>query len=87
MPRYFFNRVDGIRDQDTDGLELPSIDHARYEAVAFAADTLKDDSFALWDGGEVRIEVVDSEQILLFAILISAINGTPEPSLKIIAET
>ena len=78
VPRYFFNRVDGKRDQDVDGLELPNVDHARYEAVAFAADTLKDDSFALWDGGEVRIEVADSMQLVIFTVVISAIHQTAE---------
>ena len=80
MPRYFFNRVDGRRDPDPEGLELPSLDHARYEAILFAADTLKDDSFSLWDGGEVRIEVVDSFQVLVFTVLISVVDRTKSVS-------
>lgn len=73
MSRYFFNRLDGQRDPDLEGIELPSLSHARFEAVSFAADTLKEDSFSLWDGGEVRIEVVDETQTLLFTIVIKSV--------------
>ena len=76
MPRYFFNRVDGKRDQDPEGVELLGLEQARCEAVAFAADTLKDDAYALWDGGEVRIEVVDSARAVVFMVVISAIDAT-----------
>jgi hypothetical protein len=76
VPRYFFNRVDAKRDQDRDGVELASLEQARCEAVAFAADTLKDDAYALWDGGEVRIEVVDSTRAVVFTVVISAIDAT-----------
>lgn len=76
MPRYFFNRIDGLRDQDLEGVELASLADVRFEAIAFAADTLREDSFAMWEGGEVRIEVVDSAKVLIFSILISVIDGT-----------
>ncbi len=75
MPRYFFNRVNGTRDPDAEGLELPGLDDARYEALVFAADTLRLDCSALWDGGEVCIEVVDGSQTPIFTVVISAKNG------------
>lgn len=81
MPRYFFNRIDGKRDADNEGIELAGLADARYEAIAFAADTLKDDSFALWDGGEVRIEVVDSARVLIFSIVISVVDDTTKMQL------
>ena len=74
MARYFFNRVDGHADPDPEGLELSSLSDARYEAILFAADTLKDTSYALWDGGEVRVEVTDDKQTLLFIVSISAVD-------------
>ena len=74
MARYFFHRVDGHVDPDQEGLELSSLADARYEAILFAADTLKDTSYALWDGGEVRVEVTDVEQTLLFVVAISAVD-------------
>lgn len=77
MPRYFFNRIDGKRDLDQEGLELAGLDDVRIEAIAFAADTLKEDSFELWTGGEVRIEVVDSAQLLIFTVVISVVDGIP----------
>lgn len=63
----------GLRGAGT--RELPGLEEARYEAIAFAADTLKDDVYALWDGGKVRIEVKDSAQSLVFTIFISAVIG------------
>ena len=74
VSRYFFNRVDGTFDPDPEGLDLPSPEHARYEALAFAADTLKRDSRALWDGGEVRIEVLDSLKNRIFTVVIYTEN-------------
>lgn len=82
MTRYFFNRVDGRRDVDAEGLDLPSLDHARHEAIVFAADTLKDDSLVLWAGGEVRIEVVDSEHSQVFTVVITAQDHTIGPVLE-----
>lgn len=76
MPRYFFNRIDGTRDLDPEGIDLPSLDHARHEAVVFAADTLKDDPLTLWTGGEVRIEVVDGAQARIFTVVITAYDYT-----------
>ena len=81
MPRYFFNRIDGVRDIDQDGVDLPDFSHAKHEAITFAADTLKHDSHKLWNGGEVRIEVVDSDLTLVFAILISVVETVEELSL------
>ena len=72
MPRFFFNRADGHDDPDREGIDLKDVTAARHEAVIFAADTLKDTSYALWDGGEVRIEVRDDSQTLLFTVVISA---------------
>lgn len=76
VPRYFFHRIDGAWDLDPEGIDLPSLDHARHEAVIFAADTLKDDPLMLWTGGEVRIEVVDSAQARIFTVVITAEDYT-----------
>ena len=75
MPRYYFDRIDGVFDADPEGLELKDLDEARGEAVNFAADTLKNLSGSLWNGEKIRIEVKDSAKELLFTISISAENA------------
>lgn len=74
MPRYFFHRADGSTDRDKDGTELPSLDQARKEAVVFAGETLKFKPEILWDGGEFRVEVEDTEGDLLFVLKVSAVD-------------
>ena len=38
--RYFFNEFDGEYKADDSGLELPSMDDARFEAVRYAGEVL-----------------------------------------------
>lgn len=80
MPRYFFHRVNGARDHDHEGLVLPGLEEARYEAINFASDTLKDRKYALWEGGEVHIEVTDLSRNLLFIVFLTAENVSPQNS-------
>lgn len=75
MPRYFFHRTDGTRDVDHEGTELPDLHRARIEAVLFAAGTLKDDPDELWQGGELRIEVSDETSMILFTVIMLAIDS------------
>ena len=70
MPRYYFDRINGSLDPDTDGSELLDIGEAKREAVAFAAGTLKD--LSSWESGELRIEVLDDARTVIFAVSIIA---------------
>lgn len=72
MPHYFFNRRDGVVDPDREGIELSDLVAARIEAVLFAADSIKDKNFKIWDGGKIFIDVEDSARESVFVISIEA---------------
>jgi len=42
VPRYFHNEIGGQLKPDDAGLEFPSIEAARVEAVRYAAEALRD---------------------------------------------
>ena len=75
MPRYYFNRVDGGIELDTEGVELRDLQDARIEAVLFAGQTLKDRPELVWSGHELRIQVSGRERNLLFTIAITMITS------------
>ena len=43
MPRYHFGSVDGHRERDEEGTELPNIEAARVAAIKYAGEVLQSD--------------------------------------------
>jgi hypothetical protein len=80
MPRYFFNRSDGYFERDLDGTELKDVHAARIEAVTFAGASLKEDPSKVWAGQDFRVEVTDANGLILFTVIVLAINS-PSTSL------
>lgn len=74
MARYFFHRIDGGFDPDTDGTECDDLQVARLEALSYAAGLLRDHPEFVWADREMRIAVVDEWDHLLFTILIRVIE-------------
>ena len=72
LPRFFFDVHDGFVSPDDTGTELPSVVHARMEAVKFAGVHLSHEPELVWDGRELRILVFDKNRTLLTTVLISA---------------
>jgi hypothetical protein len=75
MPRYHFNLSDGRSIPDLEGSELPDLASARREAARYAGQLLQDDPQAVWDGGEWVLEVTDARGLLLFRLILSAIEA------------
>lgn len=75
MPRYFFHTADGSRARDVDGTELPDHGAARKEAIMFAGSSLRDCPDLLWDGRDFRVEVTDEREMLLFTIIMLAVDA------------
>jgi hypothetical protein len=48
MPRYFFHVHDGVDQPDTEGVEFPSPEDARTEAVTAMGEALRDLDGAFW---------------------------------------
>lgn len=75
MPRFFFNTADGGRDEDKNGVELPSLAAARNEATRYAGSVLGDQPDIL-SNGRFCVEVTDADGELLFEIVTSMVDGT-----------
>jgi hypothetical protein len=75
MARYFFHAVNGGRDRDTAGMELPDEAAARTEAIRFAGSILANEPAVLCGGGGFRIEATDQTQRLLLTVIALAIDA------------
>lgn len=74
---FFFDISDGSRETDADGTELANLDAARAEAIKFAGGLLRDHAHIIWDGHDLRVEVLDDRRSPLFAVVVSAVNLFP----------
>jgi hypothetical protein len=68
MRRYFFNMVDGTRDEDRRGTLLADDSAAFREAVRFAGLALASEPQLLTDHLRFGVEVVDENDVLLFVV-------------------
>lgn len=75
MPRYFFHTADGSYARDTDGTELPDHRSARKEAIKYAGSVLTHDPDLLWDGRDFRVEVTDESDLVLFTVIMLAVDS------------
>jgi phage terminase large subunit-like protein len=73
--RYFFNLAGAIYDADVEGYELPTFGDARIMAAKHASEILRDRPGAVWEGEELRVEVTDSQQIVLFTLIILGVDN------------
>ena len=73
--RYFFNEFDGAYKADDAGLELPSLDDARLEAVRYAGEVMRDHPTLIWKGDDFRVEVTDESQLMLFTVIVVAVDA------------
>ena len=79
MPKYFFNLADGHVSLDQEGSEVVSLEQARIEAVIYAASILRDRPDEVWAGGNWRVEVADEQGILLFTVVVMALDAIHRP--------
>jgi len=70
MPRYFFDAANGSCHSDLEGAELASTAEARSYAIRYAGQSLSDDPALLAGEEDFRVEVRDSERLLLFTVTI-----------------
>ena len=72
---YFFNLAGAIYDPDVEGIELPSMSAARIEAAKHAAELLHDSPDLVWKGDELRVEVTDASQLVLFTVIVLGVDS------------
>ena len=84
LPRYHFNLYDGERDLDVDGIELASWQDARFEAIRYAGEVLKEDPKRIAQTGDWRMEVTDDVGLILyrldFCVIESAATSRSSPT-------
>ena len=73
--RYFFNQAGVVFDPDNEGFELPSHDDARVMAVRTAGEVMRDHPTLVWHGEDFRIEVTDSNRMLLFTVVVIGVDS------------
>ena len=71
----FFNLAGAIYDPDDKGMEVPTIGDARILAARHLAEIIRDQPDSVWKGDEVRVEVTDANQLLLFTIIAVGVDA------------
>lgn len=72
---YFFNIAGAIYDPDVEGVELPTMGDARVAAARHAGELLRDRPGVIWEGEELRIEVTDARQLVLFTLIVMGVDS------------
>jgi hypothetical protein len=75
----FFNLAGAAYDPDVEGMELPSIVEARLEAARYIGEVIRDRPNLVWAGEEVRVEVTDARQLILFTIIVLGVDAPSSP--------
>lgn len=77
MPLFFFDISNGRPDRDAEGFEFATLDQARTQAIRFAGEMLQFHSELIWEGHDLRVEVLNGARTPLFAVITSARNLFP----------
>jgi hypothetical protein len=76
MECYHFNVLDrGEAIEDSDGMELPSMEAARRTAAQLASDILADSAKQAWHGADWQVQVTNGAGLILFTLLITGIDA------------
>jgi hypothetical protein len=71
----FFNLAGAVHDPDVEGIEIASIGAARIEAARYIGEVIRDRPNLVWAGEEVRVEVTDERQLILFTIIVVGVDS------------
>lgn len=71
----FFNVAGATHDPDVEGMEIASLGDARIEAARYIGEVIRDRPDLVWAGEEVRVEVTDSERLVLFTIMVVGVDA------------
>jgi hypothetical protein len=71
----FFDLAGAVYDPDIEGYEVATIDQARVLAAKHVAKIIGDRPEVVWAGEEVRLEVTDERQLVLFTIMVVGVDA------------
>lgn len=66
--RYFFHCAEAPHHFDNEGMELESLDAARYQASRWLAELLTELPDVFWSSGRLAIFVTDADWKLIFSL-------------------
>ena len=72
---FFFNLAGATYDPDVVGIELPSMADARIAAAVHAGELLRDRPGLAWEGEELRVEVTDANQLVMFTVIVFGVES------------
>jgi hypothetical protein len=72
---YFFNLAGAVYDPDVEGVDLPTMAEARLYATVSAGELQRDRPGLPWEGEELRVEVTDENQLVLFTLIIFGVEA------------
>ncbi len=72
---FYFHTADGGRERDREGVDLADPASARREAIKYAGAVMADQPDVLWDGRDFRVEVTDEKDLLLYTIIMLAVDA------------
>ena len=75
----FFNLAGAVYDPDVKGLKMPSLVEARLEAARYIGEVIRDRPNLVWAGEEVRVEVTDDRQLVLFTVIVLGVDAPASP--------
>jgi hypothetical protein len=71
----FFNLAGAVYDPDVEGTEMASLGDARVEAARYIGEVIRDRPNIIWAGEEVRVEVTDERQLVLFTVIVLGVDA------------
>lgn len=71
----FFNLAGATYDPDVVGMEMETIDEARVQAARFMGELIRDKPKLAWAGEEIRVEVTDERQLVLFTVIAFGVDS------------
>jgi hypothetical protein len=74
----FFNLVGAIYDPDAEGYEVATIEEARVLAAIHIGEVIRDRPDVIWVGEEVRLEITDEHQVVLFTIIVAGVDAAAD---------
>ncbi|WP_288935455.1 hypothetical protein [uncultured Sphingomonas sp.] len=77
MPRFFFHTETDVRHTDVEGVEFPSFDEARRDAIRTAGILLKDAPNGFWNSRPWTVTVTDEKGLILWTI---ELDGQSSPA-------
>ena len=84
MPHFYFHTETDVRTTDTEGMEFPSYEAAKHEAIRTAGQMMQDTPNVFWGSRPWNVSVTDADGLIMWEIYLdgqtSAAGRALEPN-------